>query len=167
MLVFICTYIYDACIYHAILFSRSWMITWQVWSAKSQIIKIPLDLPGLEMAAGRVNFPHNCYSLDITASEAVRRKKVFFSFSSKGASEFASTWMMDPTMIFATRGSPRSQKWSNVPELHFFCHMGRFQSWVLTVNFFPDNHTEEILRESFQRAVKQFPRDYLRLFGVI
>ena len=39
-----------------------------------------------------------------------QEEKSVFSFSSKGASEFASTWMMDPTMIFATRGSPRSQK---------------------------------------------------------
>ena len=53
-------------------------MTWQVWSAKSQIIKIPLGLPGLEMAAGRVNFPHNCYSLDIAASEDVRRETSVF-----------------------------------------------------------------------------------------
>ena len=32
------------------------------------------------MAAGRVNFPNNCYSLDIAASEAVRREKVLQLF---------------------------------------------------------------------------------------
>ena len=48
----------------------------QVWSEKREIIEIPLDLPGLQTAA-RVNFPHNCYSLDIAASEAVRREEVF------------------------------------------------------------------------------------------
>ena len=43
----------------------------KVWSDKSQVIEIPLDLPGLHIAS--VNFPHNCYSLNITASEDVRR----------------------------------------------------------------------------------------------
>ena len=47
----------------------------KVWSDKSQEIKIPLNLPGLQIAS--VNFPHNCYSLNITASEDVRRKDIF------------------------------------------------------------------------------------------
>ena len=43
----------------------------QVWSNERESINIPLNLSGFHIE--RVNFPNNCYSLDITASEAVKR----------------------------------------------------------------------------------------------
>ena len=97
----------------------------QVWSAKRQVIEIPLDLPGLQMAirdichfvefwcmwqisglqiaAGRVNFPNNCYSLDITASEDVRRENMFLldaiaspsTFPCQSVGQWVSQWVID------------------------------------------------------------------------